>query len=404
MGRKASPGLIKRAGTWHIDKRIRGRRLCESTGSSELKEAESFLARRIEEIRQASVYGVRPQRTFRQAATKYLEDAAESGELRSLGRNAQALKLLEPYIGALPLQHVHMGTLEGYLKDRRSQGIKNGTLRRDLAVVRRVLNLASRLWRDEHGLTWLETPPLIQLPKATDAREPHPLSWEEQELLFSKLPKHLRQMALFKVNTGCREQEVCGLRWEWEDKRPDLGTSVFKIPGQQVKNGEDRIVILNREALAVIEGQRGLHNEYVFPYGEHRVTRMHNSAWKRARKKAAEDYLKVLGRSCPEGFLNIRVHDLKHTFGRRLRAEDVSFEDRQDLLGHKSGRITTHYSAAELRNLVTAANKVCKDDSRKTPAQHEVRDEQEPYAQGNMLEMKGIVVATAGLEPATPAL
>ncbi len=30
-----------------------------------------------------------------------------------------------------------------------------------------------------------------------------------------------------------------------------------------------------------------------------------------------------------------------HTFGRRLRAAGVSYEDRQDLLGHKSGRITT---------------------------------------------------------------
>jgi hypothetical protein len=53
------------------------------------------------------------------------------------------------------------------------------------------------------------------------------------------------------------------------------------------------------------------------------------------------------------------VHDLKHTFGRRLRAAGVSFEDRQDLLGHKNGRITTHYSNAELNNLIQAANKVC---------------------------------------------
>jgi hypothetical protein len=31
-----------------------------------------------------------------------------------------------------------------------------------------------------------------------------------------------------------------------------------------------------------------------------------------------------------------------------LRAAGVSFKDRQDLLGHRSGRITTHCSAAEL--------------------------------------------------------
>ncbi len=64
----------------------------------------------------------------------------------------------------------------------------------------------------------------------------------------------------------------------------------------------------------------------------------------------------------------MRVHDLKHTFGRRLRATGVSFEDRQDLLGHKSGRITTHYSQAEIENLIAAANKICGDESRKSPA------------------------------------
>jgi integrase len=59
------------------------------------------------------------------------------------------------------------------------------------------------------------------------------------------------------------------------------------------------------------------------------------------------------------------VHDLKHTFGRRLRAAGVSFEDRQDLFGHCSERITTHYSAAELSQLIEAANAVCEKGSNK---------------------------------------
>jgi hypothetical protein len=52
------------------------------------------------------------------------------------------------------------------------------------------------------------------------------------------------------------------------------------------------------------------------------------------------------------------------TFGRRLRAAGVSFADRQDLLGHRSGRITSHYSAAELSRLIKAAEKVCERDGR----------------------------------------
>ncbi len=97
----------------------------------------------------------------------------------------------------------------------------------------------------------------------------------------------------------------------------------------------------------MINTVRGQHPIYVFTYKGNPVSRMLNSAWKSARQKVN---------------LAVRVHDLKHTFGRRLRAAGVSFEDRQDLLGHKSGRITTHYSAAEIGNLIAAANKICKTE------------------------------------------
>ena len=53
------------------------------------------------------------------------------------------------------------------------------------------------------------------------------------------------------------------------------------------------------------------------------------------------------------------MHDLRHTFGHRLRAAGVSLEDRQDLLGHKSARITTHYSAPDLIRLLDAVNMLC---------------------------------------------
>ncbi len=105
------------------------------------------------------------------------------------------------------------------------------------------------------------------------------------------------------------------------------------------------LVVLNPIAKSVIEEARGQHPEFVFTYRGKAVDRMLRSAWRKARVRA--------------GLPHIRVHDLKHTFGRRLRAAGVSFEDRQDLLGHKSGRITTHYSTAELSQLIAAASKVC---------------------------------------------
>lgn len=205
-----TPGLTKIGEIWHIDKRVRGRRLCESTGTSYLREAEIYLTKRLEEIRKAETFGERPVRTFRKAATKYLNETVK----RSLDRDAQDIKLIMPYIGTLPLHQVHMGTLQPFIDDRKADGIKSSTVTRTLAIVRRILNLAARKWRDEYGMTWLATSPLIEMQDWGDATPAYPLSWEEQQRLLNELAAHLQRMALFAVNTGTRQEEVCGLKWE----------------------------------------------------------------------------------------------------------------------------------------------------------------------------------------------
>jgi len=64
-------------------------------------------------------------------------------------------------------------------------------------------------------------------------------AWTQTGLFFAELPEDPnRQMALFKVNTGNREEEICNLRWAWEIPMPELKTSVFVVPGELVKNGD----------------------------------------------------------------------------------------------------------------------------------------------------------------------
>ena len=69
-------------------------------------------------------------------------------------------------------------------------------------------------------------------------------------------------------------------------------------------------------------------------------------------------------RPAHDGFARISIHYLKHTFGRRLRAAGVTLENQKALLGHKNGSITSHYSTAELGQLIEAANKAPSTDSR----------------------------------------
>ena len=60
MGRKKTPGLLLHGGAWHIDKFVYGQRVVETIRTGSLKEAERYLARRVEETRQAKVFGARP--------------------------------------------------------------------------------------------------------------------------------------------------------------------------------------------------------------------------------------------------------------------------------------------------------------------------------------------------------
>ena len=125
MGNQKMSGLTKRGGIWHIDKVFRGTRIRESTGTGEIVKAQELLAKRIDEIRAAQLYGVRPDRTFRAAATKFLE---ENQHKRSIDDDALHLAQLDPFIGNLFLKQVHMGSLQPFIARRRADGVKTTTI------------------------------------------------------------------------------------------------------------------------------------------------------------------------------------------------------------------------------------------------------------------------------------
>ena len=342
---KSTPGLRKKGNIWHIDKTIAGRKLRESTGETELSEAEKFLSKRINEIRAEVIFGERLDRTFNTAAARYIE---EYGHKRSLDRDIDTLKVVMPYIGNRSLKQIHSASLDPFVRDRKKAGISAGTLNRDMAIIRRVLKLCAAMWRDEQGRPWLDTAPLLPMVQGVK-RKARPISVAEQEKLIKSMPQYLADMTVFALNTGLRDQEICGLKWEHESKISGTDSSVFIITEERAKNSHERIVPLNTVALSIVNKYRG-QSDYVFHLKGNKLSRMNNRAWKKARALV--------------GLKDVRVHDLRHTFGMRLRAAGVSFEDRQDLLGHHAGRITTHYSKVEISKLIDCVELLCDGEHR----------------------------------------
>lgn len=397
--RNRMPGLRLKGGVWQIEKRTKHTRsgwLRESTGATERAAAEQYLIRRLAELEQQAQRARVGIHTFEEAGLRYLEEVADQSSADDI---AMHLDQLFPFIGHLTLESVHDGTLREFIahemsrqvRGKRTAGLSPKSINNALGVVSAVLNRAAKSWRSHNGQPWItQAPPKItQVPVKGNRRRAYPLSWHDQHTLLKVLPDHLRDMTLFKVNTGCREQEVCQLRWEWEIPVPELRTSVFVIPAYQgdtqlVKNGEDRLVVLNRVAMGVVESRRHKHDTFVFTWTKGKklpvelpVTKMNNSAWKRAWRSAGLP----TGPEVSKG-----VHNLKHTFGRRLRAVGCPLETRKVLLGHKDGDITTHYSPAEIGELLRWLNKAADPNACATPVLNTLRRRHQRHLVGKVSE------------------
>lgn len=340
MPSTSTPGITV-TGTGHciIDKEHRGVRIYARLGAVREEEAMQRLSAEIERVELELWRKAHSRPRFAEGAARYLQ---ESRDNRSVDATAWHVRLLLPYVGTLELNRIHDRMLETFIADRLADGVTATTINRSLEVVRTVLNRAARAYRDDDGRPWLEgMPPLItMLPESR--RAPYPITWEEQDRLFPKLPARLAQMVLFAVNTGLRESNVCGLQWTWEVTVPEIGRSVFVIPPEAFKAKRAHVVILNDIAWSIIEAQRGKHPIWVFPYRGKPVATMNNTAGQRARREV--------------GLQSVRIHDLRATFACRLRAVGVSMEDREVLLGHANHSMAGHYASADVGRLLKQTN------------------------------------------------
>ncbi|WP_382155315.1 tyrosine-type recombinase/integrase [Hydrogenophaga sp. ANAO-22] len=351
-------------GSRTLNQVYKGQRIFERLGKVSQADAEAELRRRRDDIAAQELRNG-AERVWADGARKYLIECQQR-KARSLDTIAYHVDILLPYIGDKPMWEVCTESLEEFINDRLDEGVKNATVNRSLEVVRTVTNRAARVWRDR-GKPWIGAAPLIEmLDEAAQARAPRPISWAEQAKLLPRLPDHLAEMVDFTVNTGARDENVCGLRWEWERPVPELKRSVFVIPPEYFKTNRSHVLVLNDRAWDIAQRQRGRHPDYVFVYRRervknldlapamqyHRIGTMNTNAYQAGRKAA--------------GLETVRVHDLRHTYGQRLRDAGVSKEDRALLLGHAVEDMPEHYATATVARLLDAANSVAQTRDRTT--------------------------------------
>lgn len=171
-----------------------------------------------------------------------------------------------------------------------------------------------------------------------------------------------RDDALLLLLTGLRRGELLGLMWT--DYNPDTATLAIRRAVSLSNNhpitvppkwNSYRTLPLSPAAIAVIDRQPKVSN-YIFPNKLGKVQQPNTWTQKYRRWK----------RTLPPD-LQVNPHELRHTYGTKLRRDGVDIYTIQKLLGHKSIDVTTEiYVHAETDAMRSAVERVANNHEHST--------------------------------------
>lgn len=335
-------GRDKRTDTaWWIRYRdATGRDRRERIGPSK-RQAEEVLALRVAAV----VEGTKlpPKRDgvklFSEFAAEYM---AVHGQRLGWAYNvAFIIRHWEKHLGPrCRLKDISVRSIEAFRAKRLADGIKTTTVNRNLAVLKRLLNVA---------IDWdlLQENPVrrVKMAREDNARMRFLTREEAGKLLDAcrrSRNKTLAPLVLVALNTGARRGELLGLRWA------DVSLEARTISFPRTKNGDRRDVPVNGVTMQALRERRLAkgRTEHVFA-DDGRVPWDFRGAWEAAVKLA--------------GIEDFRFHDLRHTYASWGAQAGMDVRRLQRLLGHKTLAMTMRYSHLGPRDLREAVDLVAFD-------------------------------------------
>jgi integrase len=328
--RKDRPGAFY--GSWTD---AAGRRRKRKLDAHTLQQARDVLAGEKAKAEKARVLGYMPpgKETFTEITPRYLQHQKARLTPQAYERTRGVVEgHLKAAFGTVKLADIRRPDVQRYVTERSGE-VSPGTVAKELNVLKHLLKLAV-----EWELIPLNPAQGVKGPKVPPGRVRY-LQPGELRALLETCPDWLRPIAGLLVATGMRRSEVLALRWLDVDR---VGERVL-LP--QTKNGDGRVVYLNRLACQVLDSLRsGAPMSCVFPATEDVTPNRVSVAFLRACRKV--------------GIADFRLHDLRHTAGSWLRMSGADLQDVADLLGHRDLRMTRRYSHLSPAHLSAAVKRL----------------------------------------------
>ncbi len=261
--------------------------------------------------------------TLKEFSETYMEEYSKSrNKKKSQLRKQVAFKFINQFLGDLNLDVVTLAHLHKYVKHRKSQGLSDATVNREITILKHLLNYAV-----ECGV--IESNPVEKFKRLREEQKERPRFSEEQvQKVINAVRPDCRPLFIFIRETGCRREEALSLQHEQIQEESKL--VVFS---EDTKSKKYRYVPLTDEAIQAVKTLPKLKDcVYVF-YNLKTKDRWHDcrKPWEQAREKV--------------GLPEIQVKDLRRHFAIDLAEDGANMHDIQQVLGHASVATTEkHYA------------------------------------------------------------
>jgi len=248
--------------------------------------------------------------------------------LRFHKRDALSVKNLIQFFKGKNLMSINIPDIEDYIGKRMKDGVKNGTINRELTCLKRMFSLAIK-W-GEAKLNPVQQIDMLEEPPGRTRF----LSIEDAQKLIKCCSEHIKLIVILALNTGMRLNEILPLKWK-QIYIKDIKNPHIEL--EHTKNNKKRFIPLNDDMINLLQHYQKQKNDkqknpqfvfYSIRSGE-------------PLKSVRKPFMRALKLAGIEDF---RFHDLRHTFASHYVMNGGDLLSLRDILGHSNLKMVERYS------------------------------------------------------------
>jgi len=263
--------------------------------------------------------------TLNDLAHDYVLYHGEKKRPKSLKEDQRLLKaIILPALGSSLVAHITRRDIETLHHEHKKTAYQ----------ANRSVSLLSKMFTLANAWDWRADNPAKGIERYQEEKRKRWLTADELKVLWNVLEEYSNQLtaSIFKllILTGARKGELVSATWD----QFDLEAGVWTKPAHLTKQKKQEHLPISPQAieiLRILKSQVQLPSPFLFPGKvEGKSLQEIKRAWNTIRKKS--------------GFLDLRMHDLRHTHAAHLVSSGLSLSIVGKLLGHTQASTTQRYA------------------------------------------------------------